>query len=150
MEGMNAGTAVAGRNSSVFARMRRAGTGGTRTALLTLSAVMALAGGRATCADTYVDAWGLNTEGQCNTPVFPLAKPVAAISGAETTPSRSQLMATSSAGERTTGGNATRHRPSMSLGQLMLEANTRSCCASTAPSSVGDATTTAWPTHRRV
>ena len=81
MVGMNARTAVAGRKSSVFARLRRAGTGGTRAAVLTLGAAMALAGGRAADADIYVGAWGLNTEGQCNMPVFPLANPVAAISG---------------------------------------------------------------------
>ncbi len=68
MVGMNAGTAVAGRKFSVLARMRRAGTGGTRAALLTLGAAMALAGGRAADADGTVAYWGRNEEGQCNPP----------------------------------------------------------------------------------
>ena len=68
MVGMNAGTAVAGRKSSVFARMRRAGTGGTRAALLTLGAAMALAGGRAAYADGDVVGWGNNDQGQCTPP----------------------------------------------------------------------------------
>ena len=68
---LDAYTAVATRNSLSLAR----------SAVLALSAVMALAGGRTACADTYVDAWGLSTSGQCNTPVFPLENPVAAIAG---------------------------------------------------------------------
>ena len=68
MVGINAGTMVTGRNSSVLARMRRAGTGGTRAALLTLGAAMALAGGRAAYADGAVVGWGNNDYGQCNTP----------------------------------------------------------------------------------
>ena len=68
---LDAYTAVATRNSLSLAR----------SAVLALSAVMALAGGRTACADTYVDAWGLSTNGQCNTPVFPLENPVAAIAG---------------------------------------------------------------------
>ena len=68
MVGLNAGTAVAGRNSSVFARMRRAGTGGTRAAVLTLGAAMALTGGRAAHADGAVVCWGWNNYSQCNTP----------------------------------------------------------------------------------
>ena len=68
MVGLNSGTAVAGRKSSVFARLRRAGTGGTRAALLTLGAAMALAGGRAADADAAVVCWGQNQYGQCNTP----------------------------------------------------------------------------------
>ena len=68
MAGMDACTAVAGRNSSVLARMRRAGTGGTRAALLTLGAAMALAGGRAADADGTVVCWGRNDFGQCNPP----------------------------------------------------------------------------------
>ena len=68
MVGMNAGTAVAGRKFSVLARMRRAGTGGTRAALLTLGAAMALVGGRAADADGNVACWGNNGNGQCNPP----------------------------------------------------------------------------------
>ena len=68
MVGMNAGTAVAGRKSSVFARLRRAGTGGTRAALLTLGAAMALVGGRAAYAYGNVACWGNNGNGQCSTP----------------------------------------------------------------------------------
>ena len=68
MVGINAGTMVINRNSSVLTRMRRAGTGGTRAAVLTLGAAMALAGGRAAYADGNVVCWGLNAEGQCNTP----------------------------------------------------------------------------------
>ena len=49
-------------------RMRRAGTGGTRAALLTLGAAMALAGGRAAYADGAVVCWGYNQYGQCNPP----------------------------------------------------------------------------------
>ena len=48
--------------------MRRAGTGGTRAALLTLGAAMALAGGRAAYAEGTVACWGNNGSGQCNTP----------------------------------------------------------------------------------
>ena len=68
MVGINAGTMVAGRNSSVLTRMRRAGTGGARAAVLTLGAAMALAGGRAAYADGNVVCWGDNGQGQCNTP----------------------------------------------------------------------------------
>ena len=68
MVGLDACTAVAGRNSWVLARMRRAGTGGTRAALLTLGAAMALAGGRAADADGAVVGWGDNDYGQCSTP----------------------------------------------------------------------------------
>ena len=68
MVGLNAGTAVINRNSSVFARLRRARTGGTRAAVLTLGAAMALAGGRAAYADGAFVGWGLNDYGQCNTP----------------------------------------------------------------------------------
>ena len=68
MVGLDACTAVAGRNALVLARVRRAGTGGTRAALLTLGAAMALAGGRAACADAAVVCWGFNLHGQCNTP----------------------------------------------------------------------------------
>ena len=68
MVGMNAGAAVSGRNSSVLSRVRLALIGGTRAALLTLSAAMALAGGRAADADGAVVCWGRNEYGQCNTP----------------------------------------------------------------------------------
>ena len=58
MVGMNAGTMVINRNSSMLAR----------AALLTLGAAMALAGGRAAYADGVVVCWGLNNQGQCNPP----------------------------------------------------------------------------------
>ena len=48
--------------------MRWAGTRGTRAALLTLGAAVALAGGRAAYADGAVVAWGYNSAGQCNPP----------------------------------------------------------------------------------
>ena len=68
MVGINAGTMVVGRNSSVLARMRRARTGGARAAVLTIGAAMALAGGRAADADGAVVGWGYNKYGQCSTP----------------------------------------------------------------------------------
>ena len=68
MVGSDTCTMVAGRNSSMLTRMRRAGTGGTRAAVLTLGAAMALAGGRAADADGTVACWGRNDYGQCSTP----------------------------------------------------------------------------------
>ena len=68
MVGINAGTMVITRNSSVLTRMRRAGTGGTRAAVLTLGAAMAFASARAASADGPLFAWGSNTYGQCDIP----------------------------------------------------------------------------------
>ncbi len=68
MVGMNAGTAVAGRKSSVLARMRRAGVAGTRSAMLLLAVAAMLVGARVAQADGEVVAWGYNYYGQCDPP----------------------------------------------------------------------------------
>ena len=68
MDVINISKVALTRNDHCGNRPRRAGTAGTRSAMLLLAAVAALTGARAVRADGAVVAWGKNEFGQCITP----------------------------------------------------------------------------------
>ena len=68
MDVINTSKVALTRNDLCGNRPRRAGTTGTRSAMLLLAAVAALTGARAVRADEAVVAWGNNQYGQCITP----------------------------------------------------------------------------------
>ena len=106
---------VSRNNGGTFGRMRTTEYTGRTCPLLVRTGLVAaflaagvVAGEQSACADAIVRCWGYNYYGQCDTPVD--LGPCSSVAGGLSTPSHSEAMAASGAGDSTTTASATRPR----------------------------------------